>query len=53
MVEIRDMKTDEIVVYPSMYKAGTALVQDTILISENDGKEWRRRYAIKILTESI
>ena len=40
-VEIQVMETGEIIVYSFMYKAATY-----------DGKVWRNRYAIKVLTES-
>ena len=51
-VEIRDMETDEIMVYSSLYKAAKTFHQQSRLISSNDGKVWRNRYAIKVLTES-
>ena len=51
-VEIRDMKTDEIIVYSSMYKAAKRFNQQSRLISTYDGTVWRNRYAIKVLTES-
>ena len=51
-VEIRDMETSEIIVYSSMYKAAMTFNQQSRLISANDGKVWRNRYAIKVLTES-
>ena len=51
-VEIRDMETDEIIVYSSMYKAAKRFNQQSRLISTYDGKVWRNRYAIKVLTES-
>ena len=51
-VEIRDMETGEIIVYSSMYKAARRFDQQSRLISTNDGKVWRNRYAIKVLTES-
>ena len=51
-VEIRDMKTGEIIVYSSMYKAAKRFNQQSRLIYAYDGKEWRNRYAIKVLTES-
>ena len=50
-VEIRDMETGEISVYPSMYKAAKTFNQQSRLISAYDGKVWNR-YAIKVLTES-
>ena len=50
-VEIRDIKTGEIIVYSSMYKAVKTFNQQSRLISAYDGKVWRNRYAIKVLTE--
>ena len=51
-VEIRDIQSDEIIVYSSMYKAAKTFNQQSRLISAYDGKVWRKRYAIKVLTES-
>ena len=51
-VEIRDIETDEIIVYSSMYKAAKTFNQQSRLISAYDEKVWRNRYAIKVLTES-
>ena len=51
-VEIRDMETGEIIVYSSMFKADKRFIQQSRLISTYDGKVWRNRYAIKVLTES-
>ena len=51
-VERHDLKTDKVVLYPSMYKAVLALDQNPGVISMYDGKVWRSRYAIKVLTES-
>ena len=51
-VEIRDMETYEIIIYSSMYKAAKTSNQQSRLISAYDGKVWRNRYAIKVLTES-
>ena len=51
-VEIRDMKTGEIIVYSSMYKAAKRFNHQSRLIYAYDGKVWRNRYAIKVLTES-
>ena len=47
-VEIRDIETDEIIAYSSMYKAAETFNQDARLISEYDGKVWRNIYAIKV-----
>ena len=46
------METGEIIVYSSMYKAAKISNQQSILIQADDGKVWRNRYAIKILTDS-
>ena len=46
------MKTGEIIVYSSMYKATKTFNQQSRLISACDEKVWRNRYAIKVLTES-
>ena len=51
-VEIYDFETDKVVLYPSIYKAALALDQNPGVISMYDGKVWRIRYAIKVLTES-
>ena len=51
-VEIRDIETDEITVYSSMYKAAKTFNQQSKLISAYVGKVRRNRYAIKVLTES-
>ena len=46
------METGEIIVYSSTYKAEKTFNQQPRLISAYDGKVWRNRYAIKVLTES-
>ena len=46
------METGEIIVYSSIYKAAKTFNQQSRLISAYDGKVWRYRYAIKVLTES-
>ena len=51
-VEIHDLETDKVVLYPSVYKAALALDQNTGVIGMYDGKVWRNRYAIKVFTES-
>ena len=51
-VEIQDMKPGEIIVYSSMYNAAKRFNQQSRLIYAYDGKVWRNRYAIKVLTES-
>ena len=50
--EIHDLETDKVVLYPSIYKSSLALDQNTGVISIYNGKVWRNRYAIKVLTES-
>ena len=50
-VEIQDMETGKIIIYSSMYQAAKRFSQQSGLISTYDGKVWRNRYAIKILTE--
>ena len=51
-VVIHGLETDKIVLYPSIYKAALALDQNTGVISKYNGKVWRNRYTIKVLTES-
>ena len=51
-IEIRDIETGEIIVYSSMYKSAKTFNQQSRLLSAYDGKVWRNRYAIKVLTES-
>ena len=51
-VEIHDLEADKIVLYPSIYKAALALDQNPGVIGMYNGKVWRNRYAIKVLTES-
>ena len=51
-VEIRDIETDEIIVYSSMNMAAKTFNQQSRLLTAHDGKVWRNRYAIKVLTES-
>ena len=50
-VEIQDLETGEIIIYSSMYKAAKRFNQQSRLITTYDGKVWRNRYAIKVLTE--
>ena len=45
-VEIHDLETDKVVLYPSIYKD-----QNPGVIGMYNGKEWRNRYAIKVLTD--
>ena len=51
-VEVRDIETDEIIVYSSMYKADKTFSQQSRLISACFGKVWRNRYVVKVLTDS-
>ena len=51
-VEIQYMETGEIIVYSSMYKAAKIFNQQSRIIYGYDGKVWKNRYAIKVLTES-
>ena len=46
------MEMGEFIVNSSMYKAAKPFNQQSRLISAYDGKVWRNRYAIKVLTES-
>ena len=45
------MEIDENIVYSSMYKAAQRFNQQSRLISTYDGKVFKNRYAIKVLTE--
>ena len=49
---MRDIETDEIIVYSSMCKAANTFNQHSRLISAYDGKVLGNRCAIKVLTES-
>ena len=51
-VEIHDLEADKVVLYPSIYEAALALDQNPGIIGMYNGKIWRSRYAIKVLTES-
>ena len=51
-VEIHDLETDKVVLYPSICKSLLALDQNPGVIGMYNGKVWRNRYAIKVLTES-
>ena len=51
-VQIHDLETDEVAIYPSIYRAALALSQNPGVIGMYNGKVWRNRYAIKVLTES-
>ena len=46
------METGEIIIYSSMFKAAKRFNQQSTLISTYDGKVWRNRNAIKVLTKS-
>ena len=50
-VQIHDLETDEVAIYPSIYSA-LALGQNPGIIGMYNGKVWRNRYAITVLTES-
>ena len=51
-VEIHDLETDKVLLYPSIHKDALALNQNTGLIGMYNGKVWRNRHAIIVLTES-
>ena len=51
-VQIHDLETDQVAIYPSIYRAALALGQYPRVIGMYNGKVWRNRYAIKVLTES-
>ena len=51
-VEIHDLEKDKVVPYPSICKGALAMDQNTGVNCTYDGKVWRSRYAIKVLTES-
>ena len=50
-VEIHDFETDKVVLYPSLYKAALALDQNREVIGMYNGKVWRNRHSIKVLTD--
>ena len=52
-VDMHDLETDMIALYPSIYKTALALDQNTGIIGMYNGKVWRNRYAIRVLTESF
>src|SRR6218665_3220268 len=52
-VEILDRETGEVVVYPSMYKAGKAFGQCARVISKQNGKVWKNRNEIKTLDDVV
>ena len=47
-VEIQDTEMGEIIIYSSVYKAAKRFNQQSRLISTDDGKVLRNRYAIKV-----
>ena len=51
-VQIHYFERDEVAIYTSIYKAALALGQNPGEIGTYNGKVWRNRYAIKVLTES-
>ena len=51
--EIHDLEADKVVLYPSVYKSALALDQNPGVIGMYNGKVWRSRFAIKVLTESV
>ena len=51
-VEIHDLETDKVVLCPYIYMAALALDQNIGVIGTYNGKVWRNRYAINVLTES-
>ena len=51
-VEIHDLETDKVVLYSSIYKSTLALDQNTEVNGMYNGKIWRNRYAINVLSES-
>src|SRR6218665_1770069 len=52
-VEILDRETSEVVVYPSIYKAGKAFGQCARVISKRIGKVWKKRYEMKALDDDV
>ena len=49
-VEIRDLETGEITTYSSIYKASKAIGCSTKSITANNGKVWKNKYEIKIIS---
>ena len=45
-------EADHVDLCPSIYKAALALEQNPGIIGMYNGKVWRKRYVIKVLTES-
>ena len=52
-VGINDLETEMVVLYPSIYKAALAFDKNPGVIGKYNGKVWRNRYAIKVLTENF
>src|SRR6218665_1283327 len=52
-IEILDRETGEVVVYPSMYKAGQAFGQSAGIMSLYNGKVWKNGYEIKDLDDVV
>ena len=50
-VEIHDLQKHKVVLYPSTYKAALILDQNNGIIGMYNGKVWRNRCAIKVLSE--
>ena len=48
-VEIQDLETGEITIYPSIYKASRAINHAAKFIIDNNGKVWKNKYEIKII----
>ena len=51
-VEIHNLETDKVALYPSIYMAALALDQNIGVIAMFDGKVRRSKYAIRILTKT-
>ena len=51
-VEIHDLETDKVVLYHSIYKAALDLDQNPGVMGMYNGKVWRNKYAIKVITDS-
>ena len=47
-VEIKDVITNEVKTYPSIYSAGRDHKQSSKSILQSNGKLWRNRYEIKV-----
>ena len=51
-VQIYDLETDMVVLYPSIYKAALDLDKNIGVIGMYNEKVWRNRYAPKVLAET-